>query len=194
MSDALSFIGSVMEFRSAGRKQSQETREQASEKAILDGLSLAVGAVGFVIGAELALASFAIFIGQNVLLNRDVWAMVLPGVARAPAPQSFLSKVLRNLDTDDLVQRMRHEAELGVAKGGVSTADFDKALAKLLKVIDVPTSDDPTSRTFWDVGGPAGASVEYVNFSAVDVLREYYGFSESAAVDIVRKSNEMEQQ
>jgi len=194
--NATSFAKSALEFRNSSRKQSALTREQKTEKAILDGMTMAVAVVGFALGAELALASFAIFVGQNILLNRDVWALVLPGVTRAPGPQQFLSQVLHTVDDDEFVKELREKAKSGPGATGTAgavnaeLAAFDRVLGELLADLDTPTGEVESLRRYWDVGGEPGASVLYVNFMATDILQQYYGFSEDAAKDIVRKSNE----
>lgn len=194
LADALAFVGSALEYRAATRGKSREMRELASYKATIDALSLAVGLAGMATGLPLVAASVALLLASNVILNPRAWDVVVPELSSTPSPQLFLKGILQSIEGDDLITRLREDSELGPAKGGVSMADFDNRIARLLDALETPSSTDPGMRGFWDIGGMPGASVQYVNFSAMDILHEYYGFDDDATKKIVAKSKEVEVQ
>ncbi len=189
VADGLAFAAAALEFRDSASKQSALTREQKTEALILDGLTFAVSAIGFAVGSELAIASFAIYLAQAALFNRNVWDFVLPGAVRAPGPQQFLRKVLHTVDDDEFVGRLRLRGRLGATKGEMSMAAFDKRLGSLLESLNAPVEDSNASRRYWDLGGTPGTHVDGM---AKGILKDYYGFNAEARSEIVLPSNEVE--
>ncbi len=189
VADALSFAAAALEARDSPSKQSWLTRDQKNEAVILNGLTLALSAIGLVAGSELALASFAVYLAQMALFNRSVWDVVLPGIARAPGPQRYLRKVLHGVNEDAFVVRLRSRATLGATKGGMPMTGFDADITRLLTSLDTAVEDREASRRYWDFGGAPGAHVDGM---AKGLLRDYYGFDADARAEIVLPSNEQE--
>lgn len=182
LADVTSFVASILELRGGAHKIRMLSRDLAHEKVMLDGISLALTALGMALGAELVLASFVLFLGQNVLLNRDVWAALLPGIVPDPGPQKFLAALAHEVNTHAFIASLRAAGE---------TQSLDKALRLIFDAVDTPTSSDPDRRTFWDIGGAPGEFILFVDAEAEGILTMHYGIHAEAAHEIVRKSQEV---
>lgn len=168
----IGFVGTIL-VESQKRPTSVTETEQSRENVLLSGVQLALAIGAAVIPGGLPVASLVLFVGQTFLLNRDVWAAVIPGIEALPGPGQFVRAVWKDLHTDKALKR--------VSEGSPVT----KRLRDRLILLDQRTPEALSAGrgAFWRIS-PGDFILAP---RAAGVLQQQYGFDQASATLIVRR-------